>query len=96
MQSRKVWLVSFLCVLLAIMVFNPGVTKAETLTLKVSHQFAAGDVRDQMARVFGDMVTKKTNGEIKFRYYPAKSLYKPKAQWDAMREGALDYAIITG
>ena len=93
MQSRKVWLVSFLCVVLAMMVFNPGVTKAETLTLKVSHQFAAGDVRDQMARVFGDMVTKKTNGEIKFRYYPAKSLYKPKAQWDAMRKGALDMSV---
>ncbi|MDM8542919.1 TRAP transporter substrate-binding protein DctP [Desulfococcaceae bacterium HSG9] len=93
MQIRKVWLVSFFCVLLAIMVLSPGLTKAKTLTLKVSHQFAAGDVRDQMARVFGDMVTKKTNGEIKFRYYPAKSLYKPKAQWDAMRKGALDMSV---
>lgn len=41
---------------------------ARTLTLKVSHQFAAGDVRDQMARVFGDKITEMTNGEIKFRY----------------------------
>lgn len=63
------------------------------MTLKVSHQFAAGDVRDKMARVFGDKVTEKTNGEIKFRYYPAKSLYKPKEQWDAMRMGALDMAV---
>ncbi|MDM8553548.1 TRAP transporter substrate-binding protein DctP [Desulfococcaceae bacterium HSG7] len=93
MQIRKVWLVSFLCFLMIIMVLSPGLTKAKTLTLKVSHQFAAGDVRDQMARVFGDMVTKKTNGEIKFRYYPAKSLYKPKAQWDAMRKGALDMSV---
>ena len=93
MQSRKVWLVSFLCILLTVAVVNPDITTAKTLTLKVSHQFAAGDVRDQMARVFGDMVTKKTNGEIKFRYYPAKSLYKPKAQWDAMRKGALDMSV---
>ena len=63
------------------------------IRLKVSHQFAAGDVRDKMARVFGDMVEKKTDGEIKFRYYPAKSLYKPKEQWDAMRMGALDLAV---
>ena len=63
---------------------------AKSLTLKVSHQFAAGDVRDLMGRVFGDMVTKKTNGEIKFRHYPAKSLFKPKEQWDGMRKGALD------
>jgi TRAP-type C4-dicarboxylate transport system substrate-binding protein len=60
------------------------------LVLKVSHQFAAGDVRDKMGRVFADMVTKKTNGEIKFQHYPAKSLFKPKEQWDAMRKGALD------
>ena len=63
---------------------------AGPMVLKVSHQFAAGDVRDQMGRVFGDMVTKKTNGAIKFRHYPAKSLFKPKEQWDAMRKGALD------
>lgn len=66
---------------------------AKPVIIKVSHQFAQGDVRDQMARVFGDMVTKKTNGEIKFRYYPAKSLFKPKEQWDAMRKGALDMSV---
>ncbi len=93
MQVRKVGFILFLCFLMTAMVVNPGVTNAKTLTLKVSHQFSAGDVRDQMARVFGDMVTKKTNGEIKFRYYPAKSLYKPKAQWDAMRKGGLDMSV---
>lgn len=71
----------------------PGGADARSMTLKVSHQFAAGDVRDQMAHVFGDMVTEKTNGEIKFRYYPAKSLYKPKEQWDALRKGALDLSV---
>ena len=66
---------------------------AKSMTLKVSHQFAKGDVRDQMGRVFGKMVTERTNGEIKFRHYPAKSLYKPKEQWDAMRKGALDMSV---
>ncbi len=66
---------------------------AAPLTLKVSHQFAAGDVRDNMARVFGDMVTERTNGEVKFRYYPAKSLFKPKEQWEALRKGALDMSV---
>jgi TRAP-type C4-dicarboxylate transport system substrate-binding protein len=63
------------------------------MTLKVSHQFAAGDVRDQMAHVFGDMVTEKTKGEIKFRYYPASSLFKAREQWDALRKGALDISV---
>jgi len=67
--------------------------EAGPLVLKVSHQFAAGDVRDLMGRVFGDMITKKTNGEITFRYYPASSLFKAKEQWDAMRKGALDISI---
>ena len=79
--------------LAAVMVFSPGIAAAGSMTLKVSHQFAAGDVRDQMARVFGDKITEKTNGEIKFRYYPAKSLYKPKEQWDALRKGALDMSV---
>lgn len=69
---------------------NTGISCARSMTLKVSHQFAAGDVRDKMGRVFGDMVTERTKGQIKFRHYPAKSLFKPKDQWDAMRKGALD------
>ena len=92
MRSRK--LIFSSCIIFAVafsmIFFKPGISDAKKMTLKVSHQFAAGDIRDMMGRVFGDMVTKKTNGEIKFRHYPAKSLFKPKDQWDAMRKGALD------
>ncbi len=66
---------------------------AGPMVLKVSHQFASGDVRDLMGRVFGDEVTKRTNGQIKFRHYPAQSLFKAKDQWDAMRKGGLDMAV---
>jgi len=92
MKSRKLLITS--CIIFAVafsmIFFKTGTSCARSMTLKVSHQFAAGDIRDMMGRVFGDMVTKKTNGEIKFRHYPAKSLFKPKDQWDAMRKGALD------
>jgi TRAP-type C4-dicarboxylate transport system substrate-binding protein len=92
MKSKKLLFTSFIIfgVAFSIIFFKTGVSCARSMTLKVSHQFAAGDVRDMMGRVFGDMVYKKTNGEIKFRHYPAKSLFKPKDQWDAMRKGALD------
>ncbi len=93
MLAKRIILNSILAVLTVMMVWSPYVADAKSLTLKVSHQFAAGDVRDQMARVFGDKVTEMTNGEIKFRYYPAKSLYKPKEQWDALRKGALDLSV---
>jgi TRAP-type C4-dicarboxylate transport system substrate-binding protein len=92
MRANRTMVVVFLWVALPALLFSVRDADA-AMTLKVSHQFAAGDVRDQMARVFGDMVTKKTNGEIKFRYYPAQSLYKAKEQWDAMRQGALDMSV---
>ena len=92
MRSKKAFL--YPCITLAVafslMFIEAETSWAKSITLKVSHQFAAGDVRDQMGRVFGEMVSKRTNGEIKFRHYPAKSLYKPREQWDAMRKGALD------
>ena len=93
MQPRREVVWPFVLMFAVVVILSGAVADAGSMTLKVSHQFAAGDVRDQMARVFGDMVTEKTNGEIKFRYYPAKSLYKPKEQWDALRKGALDLSV---
>ncbi|MCP4630340.1 MAG: hypothetical protein GY850_43560 [bacterium] len=92
MMSKKslFCIIIVLAVAVSFLLIQAETSLAKSMTLKVSHQFAKGDVRDQMGRVFGEMVTKRTNGEIKFRHYPAKSLYKPKEQWDAMRKGALD------
>jgi len=92
MMSKKslCCIIIVLAVAVSFLLIQADTSFAKSMTLKVSHQFAKGDVRDQMGRVFGEMVTKRTNGEIKFRHYPAKSLYKPKEQWDAMRKGALD------
>ena len=95
MRSKKslFCMTVILAVAVSFLFIQAETSLAKSMTLKVSHQFAAGDVRDKMGRVFGDMVTEKTNGEIKFRHYPAKSLYKPKEQWDAMRKGALDMSV---
>lgn len=94
MKSRSSAVTAWFCVSVAVALFlTPMPAAARSMTLKVSHQFAAGDIRDQMAHVFGDMVTEKTKGEIEFRYYPASSLFKAKEQWDALRKGALDIAV---
>ena len=95
MRTKKslFYSVVILAVALSLMLVKADTSWAKSMTLKVSHQFAAGDVRDQMGRVFGDMVTKRTNGEIKFRHYPAKSLFKPKEQWDALRKGAGSFSL---
>ncbi len=71
-----------------------GVGAAQAkVRLKASHQFAEGDVRDRMVRVFAERVNERLGGQVDIRVYPAKSLYKPKAQWDAMRQGALDTSV---
>ena len=94
MRSRRI--ACFVCFLVSAALalgLSPGFATAASMTLKVSHQFAAGDVRDQMAHVFGDMVKEKTKGQIEFRYYPASSLFKAREQWDALRKGALDLSV---
>jgi len=94
MKSRSMGVTACLTVGIALAIFfSPMCAADASMTLKVSHQFAAGDVRDQMAHVFGDMVTERTKGEIKFRYYPASSLFKAREQWDALRKGALDISV---
>ena len=94
MKSRSIGVTACLSVVMALAIFlSPMCAAAASMTLKVSHQFAGGDVRDQMAHVFGDMVTERTKGEIEFRYYPASSLFKAKEQWDALRKGALDISV---
>ena len=63
------------------------------MRLKASHQFAEGDVRDRLVRVFAERVNQRLKEPVDIRVYPAKSLYKPKEQWDAMRRGALDMSV---
>jgi TRAP-type C4-dicarboxylate transport system substrate-binding protein len=86
-------LILVLAVAVSFLLIKADASWAKSMTLKISHQFAAGDVRDKMGLVFGEMVTKRTNGEIQFRNYPAQSLYKAREQWDAMRKGGLDMSV---
>ena len=81
----------------AILSFTRG-ARAETRTLKISHQFPAsdgtkGDFRDQICRKFAADVEKQSNGELKFEIYPNSSLMKTFAQFNAMKKGALDFSL---
>jgi TRAP-type C4-dicarboxylate transport system substrate-binding protein len=90
-QRKGVTIVSAVAIVV-LMLVGIGMSEAAT-TLKVSHQFAEGDVRDQLVRVFADNVSKKLGKDFAFRVYPASSLYKPKEQWEAMRQGSLDLSV---
>ena len=72
---------------------------AQTVTLKISHQFPGGtlkegDFRDRLVRTFAAEVEKRTKGALKFEIYPGSSLMKTNAQFSSMRKGALDLALI--
>ena len=72
-----------------------GRARAETRTLKISHQFPGGtleqgDFRDRLCRKFAAAVQQRTNGELGFEIYPGSSLMKTVAQFSALRKGALD------
>ena len=64
---------------------------ARDITLKASHQWPGdkGDVRDEMVQIIAKEMAKANVG-VKIKVYPGKSLFKPKAQWNAMVKGQLD------
>jgi TRAP-type C4-dicarboxylate transport system substrate-binding protein len=79
--------------------FPFSATWAQNATLKISHQFPGGtikegDFRDRLVRTFAAEVEKRTKGALKFEIYPGSSLMKTMAQFSSMRKGALDMALI--
>ena len=66
---------------------------APPVLMKLSHQWAKDDLRDQWANWFAKGVEEKAKGSVKFEIYPASALFKPHPQFDAMRQGALDLAV---
>ena len=66
-------------------------TGATAETLKASHQWPGGkgDVRDEMVQIIAKEVANANVG-LDVKVYPGKSLFKPKAQWQAMVKGQLD------
>ncbi|HEV7815390.1 MAG TPA: TRAP transporter substrate-binding protein DctP, partial [Janthinobacterium sp.] len=72
---------------------------AQAGTLKISHQFPGGslkegDFRDRLCRMFASEVEKRTNGALKFAVYPGASLVKTNSQFSALRKGALDLSLV--
>jgi len=81
----------------AILRFGIGTAQAAT-TLKISHQFPGGtidkgDFRDRLCRKFAAELAKRSGGELTAEVYPNSSLIKTKAQFSAMRKGALDISL---
>jgi len=77
----------------------PSLARAQSATLKISHQFPGGsltegDFRDRLCRRFAADVEKQTKGALKFEVYPNSSLMKVNSQFAALRKGALDLSLV--
>lgn len=91
--NRASWLTIIALAAVAALLLTSGPADAAKLRFKISHQFADGDVRDVLCEVFGQKIKAQLGDQIDFRIYPAKSLWKPKKQWDAMKKGSLDMSL---
>jgi TRAP-type C4-dicarboxylate transport system substrate-binding protein len=85
--------ISVTVLLIAAFCLAAGPAWSETRILKFSHSWVKGDIRDTWANNFASLVEKRTGGAIKLELHPGAVLFKPKAQADAMRNGALDMCI---
>ena len=79
--------------------FSGVAARAQTSTLKISHQFPGsagneGDFRDRLCRRFASELEKRSHGALKGQVYPGSSLMKTNAQFSAIRKGALDAGLV--
>jgi TRAP-type C4-dicarboxylate transport system substrate-binding protein len=86
-------------VVCTVFMVNSSSFAAEPVTLKISHQFPGGtlkegDFRDRLCRIFAAEIEKRTKGTLKASVYPGSSLMKTNAQLNAVRKGALDMTLV--
>jgi len=69
---------------------------AEVITLKVAHQWPQNpdDPLIATALKYTNEITKRTNGEVQFQYYPAQSLVKAGSAFQSMQKGVVDMSIL--
>jgi TRAP-type C4-dicarboxylate transport system substrate-binding protein len=83
----------------ALTLFGNNAFSADTVNLKISHQFPGGtvtegDFRDRLCRRFAAEVGKRSGGAVTGTVYAGSSLMKTNAQFSAMRKGALDMSLV--
>jgi TRAP-type C4-dicarboxylate transport system substrate-binding protein len=91
-RASKKWLAMVAALGCAAMVWvAPSPTLA--VELKISHQFAEADARNELAVQFAAKVEKATAGAVTFKIFPSSALFKAGPQYEAMLKGALDMSV---
>ncbi|MGP3698458.1 TRAP transporter substrate-binding protein DctP [Rhodobacter sp. NSM] len=66
---------------------------ANAETLKLSHQWAEGDVRHQVAQMVADDV-KAAGVDLEIQIFPNQTLFKAREQYTPLSRGQLDMAVL--
>ncbi len=70
----------------------PATAQDKKLVLRVAHQFSPSDTRYDV-KPWMEQVTKATNGEVQFEYYPAEQLGKAKDLLSLTQAGVADIVL---
>ncbi len=68
----------------------PGVSRAETVVLKIQGAWGAADIFNDFAKEYVDRVNAMAGGRLRLEYLVAGSVVKPFSIHDAVHEGILD------
>ncbi|MBN2438820.1 MAG: TRAP transporter substrate-binding protein DctP [Deltaproteobacteria bacterium] len=96
-MKKLLFLTLFILTIMVTMVTIHGESSAkEVITLKVTHQWPQNpeDPLIATALKFTDAITKRTNGEVQFQFYPAQSLVKAGSAFQSMQKGVVDMSIL--
>lgn len=74
----------------SLILVNPIVSTAETVTLKYSNFFPPTHIQSKLAESWSKEVEKMTEGRVKVEYYPGGSLLKAKQIYDGVVDGIAD------
>lgn len=74
-------------------IFASGCASAEPITLRVAHSYSATHFNSTRGvKAFADRVTARTNGQVKFFFYPSGQLGKD--QLSLLNHGVVDIALL--
>jgi len=75
----------------ALMTASSAVSAQEVLRL--SHQWSAKDIRNQVAQIVADEVA-SANVDLEIKIFGSKSLFKPREQYTPLSRGQLDMTVL--
>ncbi len=89
-MKRTFFSSTMILTIFSLILVNPIVSTAKTVTLKYSNFFPPTHIQSKLAESWSKEVEKMTEGRVKVEYYPGGSLLKAKQIYDGVVDGISD------